>query len=189
MDVLPDISIIKELRKKLNISQKELGEKLGIQQSTISRIEHGTIDPPFSKFKCIYEYLKSESAKRAQASITANNIMTSKILTVNSKASVKDAVELMNLHKISQIPIIDQEGLNLGSITSKKIQKLLIDNPDILNMEVDKVKELPFPEVDKNWNVKEISNLLLNYPAVLVKEFNKFIGIITDSDFLKLSTN
>ena len=94
----------------------------------------------------------------------------------------------MNQYKISQIPIISEEGINIGSITSKKIQKSIIDNPDIINIEVDRVKELPFPEVEKDWNVKEISNLLLNYPAVLVKQYNNYIGIITDSDFLKLTT-
>ena len=48
--------------------------------------------------------------------------------------------------------------------------------------------ELPFPEVEKNWNAKDISNLLIKYSAVLVKENNKFIGIITDADFLKLTS-
>jgi len=33
-----------------------------------------------------------------------------------------------------------------------------------------------------------VSNLLIKYPAVLVKENNIFIGIITDADFLKLTS-
>ena len=45
MEKLPDLSHIKYLRKSLNISQKELGEKLSIPQSTISRIENTTMDP------------------------------------------------------------------------------------------------------------------------------------------------
>ena len=57
MEVLPDSSEIRNLRKSLNISQKELGEILSISQSTISRIENGTMDPPYSKFKVIYEFL------------------------------------------------------------------------------------------------------------------------------------
>ncbi|MEJ2295835.1 MAG: CBS domain-containing protein, partial [Candidatus Lokiarchaeota archaeon] len=89
-------------------------------------------------------------------------------------------------HKISQVPIIDDDK-NIGSLTAKKIQKLLTENTYILNMKVIDVKELPFPEVDKNWSAKEISNLLLNYPAVLVKYLNKYVGIITDADFLKLT--
>ncbi|NHJ24518.1 MAG: CBS domain-containing protein [Candidatus Lokiarchaeota archaeon] len=187
MESLPDYAKIRELRKKLNISQKELGQKLGIQQSTISRIENGTMDPPYSKFKAIYDYLENESIKRSQALITANDIMTRKIYHLTSESTVKDAIELMNKYKISQVPIMDQNGLNIGSITSKKIQKFIIDNPDILYMNVFDIKELPFPEVEKNWNVREISNLLINYPAVLVKDLGKYVGIITDSNFLKLT--
>ncbi|MFX1310579.1 MAG: CBS domain-containing protein [Promethearchaeota archaeon] len=54
-------------------------------------------------------------------------------------------------------------------------------------MDVSLIKELPFPEIDKNWNVKDISDLLLQYPAVLVKESNCYVGIISDSDLLRLS--
>ncbi|MCK4780619.1 MAG: helix-turn-helix domain-containing protein, partial [Candidatus Lokiarchaeota archaeon] len=41
--MLPSLSDIKRLRKKLNISQKTLGEKLKLSQSIISRIESGAV--------------------------------------------------------------------------------------------------------------------------------------------------
>jgi predicted transcriptional regulator len=186
MTILPDLSEIKSIRKSLNISQKELGEILNIPQSTISRIENGSMDPPYSKIKKIYTYLQKELAKSKESTIRAENIMTKKIYSISSDSTVKNAVEIMNQHKISQVPIIDDEK-NVGSLTAKKIQKLLTENSNFLNMKVVDVKELPFPEVEKNWSTKEISNLLLNYPAVLVKHLNKYIGIITDADFLKLT--
>jgi predicted transcriptional regulator len=92
----------------------------------------------------------------------------------------------MTKFNISQIPILENNQ-NYGSITSKRIQKYITDDPIILNLKVTDIKELPFPEVEKNWNVKDISSLLINYPAVLVKENKKFIGIITDSNFLNLT--
>ncbi|TFF85986.1 MAG: CBS domain-containing protein, partial [Promethearchaeota archaeon] len=106
--------------------------------------------------------------------------------SISSTSTVKHAVEIMNQQKISQVPIIDN-GKNIGSLTAKKIQKLLTENSQFLKMKVIDVKELAFPEVEKNWSTKEISNLLLNYPAVLVKDINSYIGIITDADFLKLT--
>lgn len=186
MTILPELAEIKSLRKSLNISQKELGETLNIPQSTISRIENGSMDPPYSKIKKIYTYLQKELAKSKESTIRAETIMTKKIFSINSDSTVKHAVEMMNQHKISQVPIIEEEK-NVGSLTAKKIQKLLTENSYILNMKVNTVKELPFPEVEKNWGTKEISNLLLNYPAVLVKDINKYVGIITDADFLKLT--
>ncbi len=186
MEILPSLKDIKRLRKKLNISQQELGQVLNIPQSTISRIENATIDPPYSKLKKIYEYLENERKVREKSKKHAEDIMTKNIQSIQSSSTIKEAVDLMNKHDISQLPIIENNQ-NLGSITSKKIQKYITDNPEIINMDVSLIKELPFPEIDKNWNVKDISDLLLQYPAVLVKESNYYIGIISDSDLLRLS--
>ena len=91
----------------------------------------------------------------------------------------------MNKHNISQLPIINKKQ-NLGSITAKKIQKVITDHPDMINAMIDVIKELPFPEIEKDWDIKRISNLLTNYSAVLVKENGEYTGIITDADLLKL---
>jgi predicted transcriptional regulator len=187
MEILPDFSQIRNLRKSLNFSQKELAEKLNITQSTISRIENGKLDPPYSKFKLIYEFLENERIARKQSMKHAVDILTPEIIFINPHSTVRDAVELMTLYSISQIPILE-ENQNHGSITAKKIQEYITDDPVILNLKVTDIKELPFPEVEKNWNVKDISSLLINYPAVLVKEDKKYIGIITDSNFLKLTS-
>ncbi|MFX1314921.1 MAG: CBS domain-containing protein [Promethearchaeota archaeon] len=186
MEILPSLDKIKKLRKKLDITQKELGKKLNIPQSTISRIENGTIDPPYSKIKKIYEYLENERKIKEKSKKHAEDIMTQNIISIKPSSTIKEAVELLNRYEISQLPII-QNHQNLGSLTSKKTQQYLIDNPELMNADVSIIKELPFPEVDKKWSIKDISNLLVRYPAVLVKDFNhKFIGIITDSDLLKI---
>jgi len=70
---------------------------------------------------------------------------------------------------------------------NKKIQKSIIDRSELINAEVDLIKELPFPEIEENWDIKDVSNLLTNYSAVLVKKNNKYIGIITDADLLQIS--
>ncbi|MFX1390777.1 MAG: CBS domain-containing protein [Promethearchaeota archaeon] len=185
MEILPSLSDIKRLRKKLNISQKDLGKALNIPQSTISRIENSTIDPPYSKLKKLYEFLENERKKREKSKKHAEDIMIKNIISINPDSTIKAAITLMNKHEISQLPILE-ENRNIGSITSKKIQKYIIDHPEIINKDVYLIKELPFPEIDKSWSVKDVSDLLLKYSAVLVKESDIFIGIITDSDLLKL---
>ena len=182
----PDLKELKYLRNKLGISQEELAKKLDLTQSTVSRIENEEIDPPYSKVKRIFEFLEKERIRRKKIEKKAKNLMTTSLITINSKSTIKEAVELMNKYNISQLPIID-DNRNIGSINSKKIQKSIIDNPELINAEIEIIKELPFPEVEKNWSIKDISNLLLNYPAVLVREYNKYIGIITDADLLKFT--
>ncbi|MFW9951301.1 MAG: helix-turn-helix domain-containing protein, partial [Candidatus Thorarchaeota archaeon] len=114
---MPDCIRIRELRKKLNLSQKELGEKVGIKQSTISRIENGELDPPYSKFKAIYEFLEKESRKRSQSLITANDIMTRKIYYLTSDSTVKDAIELMNKHYSKSVS--GEYGVGMLEVSSR----------------------------------------------------------------------
>ena len=186
MKILPDLREIKELRKRLDISQEDLGKIINVNQSIISRIESGKIDPPYSKIKRLFEFLEHEMMIRKKKEKKASEIMSKNPIVISSKSPIKKAVELMNTYNISQLPIID-ENSNLGSITSKKIQKVITDNYDLVNAEVDLIKELPFPEIEKDWDIKDISNLLTNYSAVLVKERGQYIGIITDADLLKLA--
>ena len=185
MDALPDLSQIKRLRKALNITQKELAKELGLTQSTISRIENGTMDPPYTKFKLIYDFLENERIAENKSKKHAVDIMTTEIISIPPQSTVKNAVELMTKHNISQIPILDRNQ-NIGSVTAKKIQKYITDDPVILNLNVFDISELPFPEVEKNWDVRDISNLLISYPGVLVKDKNQFVGIITAANFLKI---
>ncbi|MGV9199315.1 MAG: CBS domain-containing protein [Promethearchaeia archaeon] len=185
MKILPQLAKLKQLRKKLNISQTELSEQLNIPQSTISRIENGTIDPPYSKVKLIYDFLISKKQEKNQIENIAEDIMTNNIVAINSHSTIKEAIELMNKHQISQLPIIDKNQ-NMGSLTAKRIQKYIAEHPDLSNITVDHLKELAFPEIQKTWRINKISKLLANYPAVLVKEFDKYIGIISDADILKL---
>jgi len=43
--------VIKEKRKELNLTQKELSERTGITQADISRIENGTRNPSLEMVK------------------------------------------------------------------------------------------------------------------------------------------
>lgn len=44
---------IKELRKKLNLSQKDLGKKIGISDAAVSKIEKGINSPSIQTIKSI----------------------------------------------------------------------------------------------------------------------------------------
>jgi len=93
MKNLPALSEIKRLRKKLNISQKDLALELNLTQSTISRIESGLIDPPYRKFKMIFEYLEEEKSKRRKSKRYAKDIMTKNIKLIKPDSSIREAIE------------------------------------------------------------------------------------------------
>jgi predicted transcriptional regulator len=186
--MLPELYEIKRKRKNLNLSQAQLAKLCNMTQSTISRIENGNIDPPYSKVKIIFEKLNGEKRKKNTSILKSKvvDIMTKDIISISPENKLKEAIVLMNKYNISQLPIFENNH-NYGSITSKKAQKLIIENSDLINVKLADLKELSFPEIEKGWNLEHISDLLTKYPAILVKEYNKYIGIITDADFLKLT--
>lgn len=186
MPLIPELSKIKELRRKLNLTQKDLEMALDIPQATLSRIENGKGNPSYLTVKLIFDFLEKRSLKEKNSQYYAKDIMTSEIITISSSSKIKDAIKSMNEFKISQLPIIEN-GQNLGSITSRNIQKTITDNPEMVDANIDIIKKLPFPEVEINWSLSIVSNLLFTYPAVLVKDRNMYRGIITDADFLKLA--
>jgi len=186
MPFLPDLKEIKYLRRKLDVTQEELHKALGIPQATISRIESGKANPTYSTVKKVFEYLEHKRLRIENTEVKAKDIMTKNIISIQSTSKIKAVVELMNKHGLSQIPILDGDQ-NLGSITAKKIQKIITDNHEMINSEIDLIKELPFPVIEKDWDIKDVSNLLSNFSAVLVKDLGKHIGIITDADLLKFT--
>ena len=60
MPFLPDLKELKYLRRKLEVTQKELSGAIGIPQATISRIESGKGNPTYSTVKKIFEYLENK---------------------------------------------------------------------------------------------------------------------------------
>ena len=49
-----DIKQVKEIRKKLGLTQSELAKKAGVSQSLIAKVEAGTLDPTYSNAKKIF---------------------------------------------------------------------------------------------------------------------------------------
>ncbi|MDR1329549.1 MAG: XRE family transcriptional regulator [Oscillospiraceae bacterium] len=69
---------IRDLRKEKNLTQAELGEILGVQQSAIRKYEYGEINIPLSKleamsnyFEVMIEYLLGKSDWRTQEELQA----------------------------------------------------------------------------------------------------------------------
>ena len=59
----PEYEIVKQIlkaRSELNLTQKELAEKVGIKQSNISRLESGNYNPSLEFLKKIAEGLGKE---------------------------------------------------------------------------------------------------------------------------------
>ena len=172
-----ELEEIKKIRKTLGMTQTELANRAGVSQSLIAKIESGRIDPTYTKTKKIFTAL-SELEKKEE--IKAGQLMTSKIISISSATSVKEAIEKMKKHEISQLPVIDNNKL-VGFVSESTILDALLNSKGKIVREV--MQEAP-PIVSKTTSIQVVSNLLKHYPMVAVSEEGRLIGLITKSDLL-----
>ncbi len=179
--MFPEIEMIKIKRKRLGLTQKKLAELVGVSQPLIARIESGDFDPKLSLVRKIFEVLEEVEGK----AINAEKIMNSPVKVVETTARLREAVEIMMKHGISQMPVVKKSKV-VGSITESGVVKIMLEKGVAAGkIRVEDCMEAPFPTVSKNECLDTISKLLLSSPAVLVSERSKLLGIITKHDVMK----
>jgi cystathionine beta-synthase len=106
------------------------------------------------------------------------------IVSVAPGTTVRQALRLMALHDVSQLPVMD--GANcVGSVSDWSLSAKSLDNTKILDATVSEVMDAPFPVVDVAQPVDAVAKLLSkSNPAVLVRANGNVQGIVTRSDML-----
>jgi cystathionine beta-synthase len=106
------------------------------------------------------------------------------VVSVGPGASVRQAIGLMTLHDVSQLPVMD--GANcVGSVSDWSLSQKSLENPKLLETTVSEIMDSPFPMVSSEQPVDSVVKLLSkSNPAVLVQEDGKVQGIVTRSDML-----
>jgi len=106
------------------------------------------------------------------------------VVSVAPGTTVRQALRLMALHDVSQLPIMD--GINcVGSVSDWSLSAKSLDNTKLLDTTVSELMDPPFPMVDAQQPVDAIAKLLSkSNPAVLVRSNGNVLGIVTRSDML-----
>ncbi|HUQ20078.1 MAG TPA: pyridoxal-phosphate dependent enzyme [Gemmatimonadaceae bacterium] len=107
------------------------------------------------------------------------------VISVGPGASVRQALGLMALHDVSQLPVMDDANC-VGSVSDWSLSQKSLENPKLLDTTVSDVMESPFPIVAGDQPVDSVVKLLSkSNPAVLVRNNGKVRGIVTRSDMLR----
>lgn len=99
-------------------------------------------------------------------------------------APVRQALRLMTLHDVSQLPVMDG-AVCVGSVTEHTLTAKALENPKLLDATVGDVMDAPFPIIDVNTPAENVAKLLSKTnPAVLVQAHGQMQGIVTRGDLL-----
>ena len=179
---IPNGDEIRELRRKVGMTQTDLAREAGMSQSMIARIESGGVDPRLSTLKKILAALESIESPE----IIAKHIMTHPVIHAKPDQTVREVIRIMQNTGFSQVPVL-ADGKPIGSLEeSILLSHITFDNPgDFLNKIVQDVMEDRFPRLTADTHIDNIHQLLATgYPAVLVVDEQKVIGIICKIDLI-----
>jgi cystathionine beta-synthase len=106
------------------------------------------------------------------------------VVSVSTGTTVRQALRLMALHDVSQLPVMDGMAC-VGSVSDWSLSARSLENSKLLDVTVGEAMDAPFPIVDATQPVDAVAKLLSKAnPAVLVRTDGKLSGIVTRSDML-----
>jgi predicted transcriptional regulator len=164
------------------LTQGKLAELSGVSQSLIARIEKGSVNPSISMVRTILSILYEHVHEIKE--VTAYEICRKELVDIFIDSLISQAIDIMNLRGISQLPVKDSSGLIVGSITEKALMAYLVKSGKITE-KIGKVTGVPFPLIRSDAKLKTIKELLNKHSALLVEKEHEIVGIITNSDLLR----
>jgi cystathionine beta-synthase len=116
---------------------------------------------------------------------TKNGTSPAELIFVAPDETVGAALERMNEHSVTQIPVLE-DNRSVGSIRESRILTKLLGNRDLVDAKVSEVMDESFPVVDVDTSLADIKRKLQRSPAVLIEDFKRVTAIITRSDVLDI---
>lgn len=179
-----EINEIKEIRKKLGLTQGQLAKKASVSQSLIAKIEAGSLDPTYTNAKKIFNAL-DELSKHHE--LKASELMNKRVVDLSPSDDVRSAIKKTKKYEISQLPVVENNNV-IGLVSETTIITKMASEKDphkVLDLKVTEVMQETPPIITPTTEMSVVQSLLKIYPVILVSEKGKLQGIITKSDMLR----
>jgi len=107
------------------------------------------------------------------------------LISIDPLATVRKALDLINEHHVSQLPVFDKSA-PVGSIEESELMSAVIEDPSKFDAPVKNLMKPPFPTVSIDEPISHaITELSKKQPAVLVEDGGTVVGILTRFDVIE----
>ena len=115
-----------------------------------------------------------------------STLMTENPVHLDQEARIEDAWKIMHTHRVRHVPVVKGDKL-VGLVTQKD---LLVNaqNRSLLTLPVAEIMVFRVSTITTDTTAEEAAKVMLNdkISCLPVVEDDKLVGIITETDFLKL---
>ena len=109
---------------------------------------------------------------------------TSRLIAVQASADIREAINLMQVYDISQLPVLDSDRI-VGSLDERALMERLMGSDLCLWGAVTMFMQPPLPALEETAPATEALELLRrDVPGVIVTRQGVPVGIVTPADFI-----
>lgn len=134
-------------------------------------------------------FLERAEAVRVEEVLGSKAAGLPPLITVGGDEKVRQAVDRLQEHGISQAPVTTGDPLSvsglIGSVRDRELLDRVFRDPDVLQADVAEVMGPPLPLVEKRDPVELAFARLQASPAVIVTSGGQALGVLTRSDLLE----
>jgi len=192
------IEIVRIMMDELQITGIELAKAIGITPTGVSKVFKGDRDLSYEEVRKMINYVVGRSSVIPPKEGVRKYAITFENLNWASEEELlRDVAERMFTNGFSQLPVRRNSGEFHGIVSEGTILKKIL-HPEVKGRKIVSLDELgstkirdagvieELPKYPSNSKMIEISQVLVNYYAVLLTSEEKINGIVTRADILKL---
>ena len=119
--------------------------------------------------------------------LTAKHIMNKDVITVTKDTPIFQSMELIVKHRITGIPVVENDMSVVGMISEKDLLHLFHNQQDLEEKTVDDFMTQPVMSFDENENMLDVCNLLAKqiFRRVPITSEGKLVRIISRADIIE----
>jgi len=111
------------------------------------------------------------------------------LVHVHPSETVRAAAAVLEEYGVSQVPVVQAEpplalAEVVGAVTDRLLLEQTLHHPEIFDLPVSSIMEPPMPTVGQGESVDRVADRLHAFPAVLVLDGGRPVGVLTRSDLL-----
>lgn len=116
-----------------------------------------------------------------------SDLMTRKLRTLDKNATVEDALNLLEELFIRHVPIVDDDGRLLGLVTQRDL--LAWEHKKMPDVAVREIMRTDLVTASPSQTLRSAAETMIfnKYGCLPVVDDGELVGIITETDFLKLA--
>ncbi len=106
------------------------------------------------------------------------------VISAKATDSVRDVARLMKSRGVSQVPVMDADGVR-GIVTEADVLTRLIEQPGAMNDPIADIAEQSYSVVDPDTTVAVLSDMFTKVKMALVLEGKEIINVVTKIDLIE----